>query len=64
VAGEYPPHWGVEVESAVSARRALLEESWSAAARGATATALESRLRPQLEAVASEVLERLYPPQR
>jgi len=64
VAGEYPPHWGVEVEAAIHARRALLEESWAAAVRGATAGALESRLRPQLEAVAAEVLGRLYPPRR
>ena len=62
VAGEYPPHWGPLVDAAVGARRASLEETWSDAARGVAADALESRLRPQLEAIASDVLARLYPP--
>jgi hypothetical protein len=63
VASEYPPHWGPVVDAAVSLRRALLEALWSAAASGTAAAALESRLRPQLEAIATDVLERLYPPQ-
>jgi len=61
VAGEYPPHWGAVVDAAVSTQRATLDEIWSAAAAGVTADALESRLRPLLEAVASDVLGRLYP---
>jgi len=63
VASEYPPHWGPVVDAAVSLRRALLEALWSAAASGTAAAALESRLRPQLEAIATDVLDRLYPPQ-
>ena len=62
VAGEYPPHWGAVVDAAVTARRAPLEAGWSAAAGGEAADSLEARLRPQLEAIASDVLERLYPP--
>jgi len=61
VAAEYPPHWGAVVDAAVSTQRATLDEIWSAAAAGVTADALESRLRPLLEAVASDVLGRLYP---
>ena len=61
VATEYPPHWGPAVDAAVSAQRPSLDQVWSAAADGVTADALESRLRPLLEAIASEVLERLYP---
>jgi hypothetical protein len=64
VAGEYPPHWGSVVDAAVIARRTALEGLWSSAADGETATALESRLRSQLEAIVSDVLERLYPSRR
>jgi hypothetical protein len=42
-------------------RRQLLAEIWLAAERGTTAAALESRLRPQLEGIVSDVLARLYP---
>jgi len=63
VAGEYPPHWGAVVDAEVSLRRPMLEEVWSAASGGTAIDALESRLRPQLEAIATGVLERLYPPQ-
>jgi len=62
VASEYPPHWGPLVEAALQARRGELEQLWAAAERGETSAALESRLRPQLEAVTVEVLGRLYPP--
>ena len=62
VASEYPPHWGPLVEAALQARRGELEQLWAAAERGETSAALESRLRPQLEAVTAEVLGRLYPP--
>lgn len=61
VAGEYPQHWSAVVDAAISARRPFLDELWSAAASGTTAAALESRLRPQLELIVSDVLERLYP---
>jgi hypothetical protein len=61
VAGEYPPHWGAVVDAAVSVRRNLLDDAWSAAAGGASVDAIESRLRRPLEAIASDVLERLYP---
>jgi hypothetical protein len=61
VAGEYPPHWGSVVDAAVTSRRALLEAVWSAAASGEAPASLEARLQPQLEAIAAEVLERLYP---
>jgi hypothetical protein len=61
VAGEYPPHWGAVVDAAVSARRTLLDDVWSAAAGGTPVEAIESRLRPPLEAIASDVLGRLYP---
>ena len=64
VAGEYPAHWGPVVAQAVGARRARFDELWQAAADGAPATSLESRLRPLCEEVAGEVLERLYPPSR
>jgi hypothetical protein len=64
VAGEYPPHWGSVVDAAVIARRTALEGLWSAAADGETAAALEARLRSQLEAIVSDVLERLYPSRR
>jgi hypothetical protein len=50
------------VEAALQARRGELEQVWAAAERGETSAALESRLRPQLEAVTAEVLGRLYPP--
>jgi hypothetical protein len=63
VAGEYPPHWGPVVDAAVAAERARLEATWAAAASGTVAAALESRLRPQLEAIVMDVLGRLYPPQ-
>jgi hypothetical protein len=63
VASEYPPHWGPVVDAAVSMRRALLEETWAAAASGTVAAVLESRLRPLLEAIAMDVLDRLYPSQ-
>ncbi len=62
IAAEYPPHWSAVVDAAVSAQRAPLDEAWSAAAGGAAADALESRLRPLLEAIGSDVLGRLYPP--
>jgi len=61
VAGEYPQHWGAVVDAAVSARRPFLDGLWSAAESGTPAETLESRLRPHLEAIVSEVLERLYP---
>jgi hypothetical protein len=61
VAGEYPPHWRPLVDAAVAARRASLDGVWEAAATGESAATLESRLRPQLHAIASDVLERLYP---
>jgi hypothetical protein len=61
VASEYPPHWGPLVEACVQARRAELEALWPASGRSETAAALESRLRPQLEAITAEVLGRLYP---
>ena len=61
VAGEYPQHWSAVVDAAISARRMFLDATWLAAERGATASALESRLRPQLEEIVSDVLERLYP---
>jgi hypothetical protein len=61
VAGEYPPHWPAVVDAAITPHRARLEGLWSAAAGGETAAALESRLRPQLEAITSDVLGRLYP---
>jgi hypothetical protein len=63
VASEYPPHWGPVVDAAVNMRRALLEETWAAAASGTVAAVLESRLRPLLEAIAMDVLDRLYPSQ-
>jgi len=62
VAGEYPAHWGPRVAAAVASRATLLEGVWSAAARGDPAAVLEPRLRAPLEAIASEVLGRLYPP--
>jgi hypothetical protein len=62
VASEYPPHWGPLVEAAALARRSTLEELWASAEREETPAALEARLRPQLEAVTSAVLGRLYPP--
>lgn len=61
VAGEYPQHWSAVVDAAISARRLVLDELWSAAESSTTAAALESRLRPQLEGIVSDVLERLYP---
>ncbi len=61
VAGEYPQHWSAVVDAAISARRPLLDELWLAAESGTTAAALESRLRPQLEGIVSDVLARLYP---
>jgi hypothetical protein len=63
VAGEYPQHWGAVVDSAVSAQRAFLHRLWSDAEGGTPAAALESRLRPLLERIVSDVLERLYPTQ-
>jgi hypothetical protein len=63
VAGEYPPHWGSVVDAAVAAERAQLEATWAAAASGAVAATIELRLRPQLEAIAMDVLGRLYPAQ-
>ena len=50
------------MEAALQARRGEFEQLWTAAERGETSAALESRLRPQLEAVTAEVLGRLYPP--
>jgi len=63
VAGEYPPHWRPVVDAAVAVQRAQFDAVWSAATAGESAASIESRLRPQLEAVTSDVLERLYPPQ-
>jgi hypothetical protein len=63
VAGEYPPHWRPEVDAAVAAQRARLDAVWSAATAGESAASVESRLWPQLQAITSEVLVRLYPPQ-
>ena len=62
VAGEYPPHWGPEVDAAVAAQRARLDAVWSAATAGESAASIESRLWPQLQAITSDVLVRLYPP--
>jgi hypothetical protein len=59
VAGEYPAHWRALVEAAVTPRRAAFDAAWAGAAAG-DLPALESRLRPLLEAVATDVLERLY----
>jgi hypothetical protein len=61
VAAEYPQHWAAVVDAAISVRRPLLDELWSAAESDASVAALESRLRPQLEAIVGDVLERLYP---
>jgi len=61
VAGEYPPHWGPLVAAAVTSRRVLLAQAWSVAAEGEPARVVESRLRAPLEALASDVLGRLYP---
>ena len=61
VAGEYPQHWSAVVDAAVSAQRTSLDALWSAAESGTPAATLESRLRPQLESIVSDVLERLYP---
>jgi len=63
VAAEYPQHWGAVVDAAVSAQRAFLDRLWSEAEGGTPAAALESRLRPLLETIVSDVLERLYPTQ-
>jgi hypothetical protein len=49
------------VDAAVTARRAPLDAAWSAAADGETTASLEARLRPPLEAITSDVLDRLYP---
>jgi hypothetical protein len=62
VAGEYPAHWRAMVEAAVTPRRAALDAAWVGAVAGDPPAALESRLRPLLEAVATDVLGRLYPP--
>jgi hypothetical protein len=62
VAGEYPPHWGPLVEAAVASRRAALDALWSSAAAGGHTLSLHSSLRALLEAMATEVLGRLYPP--
>ena len=61
VAGEYPQHRRAVVDAAVSAQRTALDGLWSAAESGTPAIALESRLRPQLESIVADVLERLYP---
>jgi hypothetical protein len=61
VASEYPAHWSEVVAAAVTAHEPLLTALWSAAASGEAPAVLESRLRAPLEAIASEVLERLYP---
>jgi hypothetical protein len=61
VASEYPAHWRPRVDAAVASRRLQLDAIWSAAERGDPAAALEARLRPLLEATASEVLDSLYP---
>ena len=61
VAGEYPPHWRALAEAAVTPRRAAFDAAWAGAAAGDPPAALESRLRRLLEAVATDVLERLYP---
>ena len=60
VASEYPAHWRPRVDAAVASRRPQLDAIWSAAEHGDPAAVLESRLRPSLEAIASEVLESLY----
>jgi hypothetical protein len=62
IAGEYPAHWGPRVADAVASRATLLGSVWSDAARGDLAAAVEPRLWAPLEAIVSEVLERLYPP--
>ncbi len=61
VAGEYPAHWRALAEAAVTPRRAAFDAAWAGAAAGDSPAALESRLRPLLEVVATDVLERLYP---
>jgi hypothetical protein len=63
VAGEYPPHWAPIVDEALASRRQQFEGLWTAAAGGETEPVLESRLRPLLETLVSDVLDRLYPPQ-
>jgi hypothetical protein len=61
VLGEYPSHWSAVVDAAVSEQRPFLDRLWAEADRGTPAGALESRLRPQLEAIVLDVLARLYP---
>jgi len=61
VAGEYPAHWPAVVAAAVEAQQTLLVSLWSAAAADQTPAVLESRLQAPLEAVAAEVLAKLYP---
>ena len=61
VAGEYPQHWSAVVDAAVSVQRPFLDRLWSAAERGTSEAELESRLRPLLESIVYDVLERLYP---
>lgn len=62
VAGEYPQHWAALVEDVVALHHSRLEELWTGAAQGDPPAVLESRLRAPLEAIADEVLGRLYPP--
>jgi hypothetical protein len=50
------------VDAAISAQCPFLDRLWSEAeSSGTPAAAIESRLRPQLESIVSDVLERLYP---
>ena len=61
VAAEYPAHWGALVAEVVAPRRAMFAELWADAARGDPPAVIEARLRAPLEAIAVEVLGRLYP---
>jgi hypothetical protein len=61
VAGEYPAHWAEVVTAAVASRQPGLAGLWADAAAGAAPAELEPRLRAPLEAIASEVLRKLYP---
>jgi hypothetical protein len=61
VAGEYPAHWAEVVAAAVASRQPGLAGLWADAAAGAAPAELEPRLRAPLEAIASEVLRKLYP---
>jgi hypothetical protein len=61
VTGEYPAHWSPLAAAIVASRQAPLANIWGTASQGDTPVTIEARLRPMLEATASDVLERLYP---